>query len=200
MTTTIRSEHLNETIEEHITLKTDKLHHYLPNIDSIEVELDKQHSHRGPALVIAQITVRHSRGAILRAEERVDYVDYNTFKVAINGATDKMYRRIRRFKGKKRSKRMRAAYIASQEELLQAEELPVEAETVTVDIEGNEEEVEILRRKDVQLQPMNEAEAIEQMELLGHGFFMFFNMDTESINLIYRRANGGYGLLNPNSA
>jgi putative sigma-54 modulation protein len=45
--------------------------------------------------------------------------------------------------------------------------------------------------------PMNEQEAIDQMQLLGHDFFVFFNPDAGRINVLYRRTNGGYGLLDP---
>jgi len=44
---------------------------------------------------------------------------------------------------------------------------------------------------------MSVAEAIEQMELLGHDFFLFFNAETEEINLLYRRKDGNYGLIEP---
>ena len=44
---------------------------------------------------------------------------------------------------------------------------------------------------------MNEEEAIEQMELLGHNFFMYFNPDTNTMNVVYKRSNGGYGVLEP---
>jgi putative sigma-54 modulation protein len=57
--------------------------------------------------------------------------------------------------------------------------------------------VEIVRRKDMELIPMHEEEAIEQMELLDHNFYMFMNSDTQTINVLYRRENGGYGILIP---
>ena len=56
---------------------------------------------------------------------------------------------------------------------------------------------EIVRVKRFDLWPMNEAEAIEQMELLGHDFFLFYNADEAAINLVYRRRDGNYGLLQP---
>lgn len=53
----------------------------------------------------------------------------------------------------------------------------------------------ILRRKVFQLKPMNEEEAIMQMELLGHSFFVFMNAATEQVNVLYRRTDGAYGLI-----
>ena len=57
---------------------------------------------------------------------------------------------------------------------------------------------EIARRKTFTLIPMDELEAIEQMKLLGHeNFFVFYDMNSESVNVLYRRRDGGYGILEP---
>ena len=50
------------------------------------------------------------------------------------------------------------------------------------------------------MMPMNETEAIEQMELLGHDFFVFFNANLNQVNVLYRRRNGEYGLIQPELA
>lgn len=56
----------------------------------------------------------------------------------------------------------------------------------------------IVRRKQFVLVPMNELEALEQMSLLGHeNFFVFFNANTNAINVLYRRRDGAYGLIEP---
>jgi len=54
-----------------------------------------------------------------------------------------------------------------------------------------------VRRKSVTLVPMSEDEAIDQMELLGHSFFIFYNADTAKIGVLYRREDGNYGVLEP---
>jgi putative sigma-54 modulation protein len=71
---TLHTENLRVTgdIEEFVQKKLSKLGRYLPNINSVHVELEQQNSTRGPDVIIAQITLRHSRGAILRTEERVE--------------------------------------------------------------------------------------------------------------------------------
>ena len=66
--------------------------------------------------------------------------------------------------------------------------------------EEEEETPRIVRTKRFQVAPMDEEEAIEQMELLGHDFFIFFNVDANGINVIYRRQDGNYGLLEPELA
>ena len=55
----------------------------------------------------------------------------------------------------------------------------------------------MIRRKAFSVLPMHEEEAIDQMELLGHDFFVFVNAETDAVNVIYRRMDGNYGLLVP---
>jgi putative sigma-54 modulation protein len=55
----------------------------------------------------------------------------------------------------------------------------------------------VVRTKRFTVRPMTEEEAIEQMELLGHDFFVFFNPSVDSMNVLYRRQDGDYGLLQP---
>jgi putative sigma-54 modulation protein len=205
MELTIHTENLRLTddLEEFVQKKLSKLGRYLPNINSVHVEISQQNSSRGPDIVVAQITLRHSRGAILRTEERSDKQDYNSAKTAVTRASDKMYRRIRRFKGKRRNKRG-DRYGMTPEELMMAEPLPDLEELYEGEDIGEAqyaddfiEETEIIRRKEVVVSAMSEEEAVEQMELLGHSFFLFFNADTNSVNVVYKRSNSGYGLLEP---
>jgi len=60
-----------------------------------------------------------------------------------------------------------------------------------------EDAVDIIRRKKFDLLPMTEEEAVLQMELVGHSFFVFLNMDTDGIGVVYKRKDGKYGLLEP---
>jgi putative sigma-54 modulation protein len=196
-----RNVKITETLEGYAKKKLDKLDRYLPNIHDVRVDLSHEHTRRGEDLMGAQITVRHERGAILRAEERIP----GDINKAIDSAVDKMYRRIQRFKSK-RSRKGKERFVATLEELDLAEEIPEIEEYVDeyAEQEGFEERpaaeaaaTPVERRKDIQLAPMSEAEAIEQMELLGHNFFLFFNADTGKINALYKRATGGYGILVP---
>lgn len=195
-----RNVKVTETLEEYAKKKLDKLDRYLPNINDVRVDLSHEHTRRGEDLVSAQITVRHERGAILRAEERLA----GDINKAIDSAVDKMYRRIQRFKSK-RSRKGKERFVATLEELGIAEEIPDIEEYVAEYPEYDEAEEApaekalppVERRKDIQLTPMSEAEAIEQMELLGHNFFLFFNANTGKINALYKRATGGYGILIP---
>ena len=193
---------VTEDLEDYTRSKLDKLDRYLPRIREIEVDLSHEHTKRGEDRVNAQITVRHTRGAILRAEEKTT----GDIKKAIDGAVDKMYRRIQRFKGK-HVRKGKERFIASIEELDLAEDIPDVDEYVDEFTEiaaeyesqaaDDDDYVPIARRKDIELNPMTEVEAIEQMELLGHNFFMFYNADSHTINVLYRRHTGDYGILMP---
>jgi putative sigma-54 modulation protein len=98
-----------------------------------------------------------------------------------------MYRQIARYKGKRKN-RWRGAGAA-------VEPLPLELEE---DIE--EEPSTIVRFKRFPMIPMGPEEAVEQMELLGHDFFVFYNADEGQINVIYRRKDGNYGVIQPELA
>jgi putative sigma-54 modulation protein len=104
---------------------------------------------------------------------------------------DKIYRQISRYKGK-RSRRAGERFAIMEPELAAAEAVPVD-----VLDEDTEEQFEVVRRKQIELIAMNEEEAVEQMELLGHDFFVFYNGEKSAVNVLYRRENGGYGLLEP---
>ena len=58
-----------------------------------------------------------------------------------------------------------------------------------------EQELKVVKTKKFQLEPMNVDEAVMQMELLQHNFFVFLNMENDSVNVVYRRQDGNYGLL-----
>lgn len=186
---------ITDTLAEYTQEKLGRLDRYLPHIAEIRVDLSRQHNSRGDDFIIAQITLRHERGAILRSEEKLVNVDSDTLNAAINQAVDKMYRQIERFKGKHLHNRKKyERFTATADELANAEELPVR---VATDMEEAAEPYSVVRRKNILVTAMTEDEAIEQMELLGHTFFVFHNAVTGGINVLYRRDIGGYGLLIP---
>ncbi len=176
-----RNLNLSERIEDYVTKKVGKLDRYLSNIDEARVDLAHVKSARSANdRHVAQITVR-GRGFILRSEESAD-----TIFAAIDAALDKMQRRIHRYKGK----RYRGRNEPRPEEVAFAELPPLE--------DDEDEEPVIVRRKRFTLLPMDEAEALEQMKLLGHdNFFVFYNANTNAINVLYRRRDGAYGLIEP---
>ena len=175
---------LTEKLKDHVERKTARLDRYMPNLVEVRVDLSSQNTRSAVERQAAQITVRDNRGTILRAEER-----NSDMFAAIDAVIDKLYRQIKRYRGKRLQNRRSGVPI---EDYVVGEPLPFEE-----DIEFEEVEPAIVRRKSFALRPMVPEEAIEQMELLGHSFFIFFNVDEEAINVVYRRHDGNYGLLQP---
>jgi putative sigma-54 modulation protein len=133
---------------------------------------------------VAQLTV-HTRGQVLRAEERKDDIF-----AAVDAVLDKMQRQIERYKGKRARGRGNGASADTVAEMTD-EALLDETDTET-------ETTPVVRRKRFGLTPMNEAEAVEQMALLGHdNFFVFYNSDSHRVNVLYRRHDGNFGLIDP---
>lgn len=170
-----------DRIQDYVNKKVGKLDRYLPNIEEARVDLSYVKSARNSTdRQVAQITVR-GKGFILRSEERADDIF-----AAMDTALEKMQRQIERFKGKRHKGRGDGKSAAEV------------VEPPAVEEESSEVLPVIVRRKTFQLHPMNELEAIEQMQLLGHdNFFVFFNMDTNAINVLYRRRDDSYGLIEP---
>ena len=178
-----RGVELTQKLQDHVERKTARLDRYMPNLVEVRVDLSSQNTRSAVERQVAQITVRDNRGTILRAEER-----NSDMFAAIDSVLDKLYRQIKRYRGKRIQNRRSGAV----EEYVIGEPLPFEE-----DIEFSEEEPSIVRRKSFNLRPMVSEEAIDQMELLGHSFFVFFNPDEEAINVVYKRNDGNYGLLQP---
>ncbi|NLG99820.1 MAG: ribosome-associated translation inhibitor RaiA [Chloroflexi bacterium] len=175
---------LTDRINEYVTKKISKLDRYLPDIDETRVDLAYQKSARNPSdRQVAQITIR-GRGYILRTEERSDDI----FS-AVDLALEKMQRKIERFKGKRERGRGDGATIGQSTS---------EAQLAGAEAEEPEETYVIARRKTFNLVPMDENEALEQMSRLGHeNFFVFYNGETNKVNVLYRRRDGTYGLIDP---
>ena len=173
---------LTDWLRQYVEKKIGRLEKYLPDIDEVRVELREEKTRSAADRAVAQVTVR-SRRTILRAEERS-----GDMFASIDAISDKLERRIRRFKGKRARNHKRAIAEAT---LLEESLTPLPTD------EGNPEEGHIVRTKRFDVYPMDSEEAIEQMELLGHDFFVFLNTDEGQINVLYRRRTGDYGLIQP---
>ena len=183
MDLTIHSHNMEITprIQNYVEKKTSRLDRYLSTLSEVRVDLSTENTRSAVERQVAQITLRDERGTILRAEERS-----NDMFAAIDAVVDKLYRQINRYRGKRRRK-----IRSGTGELAIEEPLPIEA------IEVEEEDRKIVRYKKFSLHPMSADEAIEQMELLGHDFFVFFDTEAETVNVLYRRRDGDYGVLQP---
>jgi putative sigma-54 modulation protein len=179
--TVARNMRLTDNIREYVEKKAAKLERYLQEIEEVRVELSHIKSARSALdRQVAQITV-HGKGFMLRSEERADDIH-----AAFDTALDKIQRQIDRYKGKHYRGRGDGRSAAE----VVAEELPVDETGELLPLIG--------KRKKFIVLPMTEDEAVEQMRLLGHdNFFVFFNAEQNSIQVLYRRRNGTYGLIEP---
>jgi putative sigma-54 modulation protein len=172
-----RNINISEDLTNQIQRKVSDLDRFLEDITEARVDVTSTNARSANEREVVQITVQ-GKGFILRAEERS-----TDSGIALNLAVDTLKRRIKRYKGKRNQQWKQG--------------LDTEA-GMTADEENLEEAPVIARRKQFSLRPMDEWEAIEQMELLGHtNFFVFYNAKTEAINVLYRRYDGTLGLIQP---
>jgi len=170
---------VTDRLRNYVDQKIGRLDRYLPGIIEAWVELSVEDTKAAQDRQVCQVTLRTDR-VILRAEERSDDIF-----TAIDTVLEKVNRQIDRYKGKRKNRRRGAG--------APAEPSVEEAETA----EAEEETASIVRVKRFPITPMHPEEAIEQMELLGHDFFVFYNAEVGQINVLYRRKDGNYGLLQP---
>lgn len=185
-----RNMEVNDRLREYVDKKIGKMTKFLPDVQEIRVELAEEKSRKTSERQVVQVTMR-SNGTLLRAEER-----NSDIYAAIDAVADKLHGQINRFKGKRRRKMERA-------QVAQVEALETEFISAAMEPVAEEEEVfegRIVRTKRFSMAPMNEDEAVDQMELLGHDFFVFYNAASDSINVLYRRSDGNFGLLQPELA
>ena len=181
---------VTEDLREFIQGRVNKLDRFIGRGADAKLELNHDHPRTGGERTVAQLTVAH-RQTLLRAEEQ--HADPQR---AIDLAIEKMLSQIRRYHSKRtdRSRRPSIAEFVTLPDLAAAELAELEVAVEESEEAGGQE---IVRRKRFPLKPMTSGEAIDQLELLGHNFFVFFSAEDNQINVIYRRATGDYGLIQP---
>ncbi len=163
---------VTDAIKEYLETKLSKVEKYLDDND--EVEAKALISTKGKDQKV-EVTIWSGKYNI-RAEET-----NNDLYSAIDLVVDKLERQFKKYKSKISNKR-----VAKEEIMPEIEDF------------FEDEEQTIVRRKEVFLKPIDEEEAITQMELLGHSFFVFKNVDTQKINVVYKRKDGDYGIIEAN--
>jgi putative sigma-54 modulation protein len=178
---------IDDDLQAFIDRRAAKLDRLVDRVVEANLELRGQRNRGGPGVTAAQITIQTGRD-VIRAEERAADP-----KLAIDQAFDKLERQVRRVRDKRSRRRtpgqptIRADFPPE----------PAIAEPSGERDEEDEEFTGVVRTKRFGLKPMDVEEAIEQMELLGHDFFLFHYADEDIPSVIYRRRDGAYGLLIP---
>jgi putative sigma-54 modulation protein len=176
---TTKNVELSDWLRSYVEKKVNKLDRYLPTIDEARVELSVHKTKSVGDSQVVQLTLR-ANGAILRSEERSA-----DMQSSIDAVMDKITRQIERYKGKHYRSQNRG-------QAAQAQALAEEEEAIA--------EAAVVRTKRFRTRPMSVEEAIEQMEMLGHDFFAYYDVSDSRFSVVYRRRGGGYGLLQPELA
>lgn len=174
-TITGRNLKLSPRTQDYVKRKLEKISRHLPGIIETKVEISEEQTRSPEQRFVVQVTI-DSSGLLLRGEERAD-----TLPAAVDKVIDVLDGRIEHYKGKLQIK---------------GRETPRNPEEVSAISAGEEEALKKVKRvKKFTLKPMSRAQAIDQMELLRHDFFLFIDSDTDDVNLLYRRKDGNYGLI-----
>ena len=165
---------VTKSIKDYITEKLGKLDKYFENANKIKAQIIIRVKNNEE---IIEVTVPTNKFT-LRAEEK-----HNDLYAAIDLVVDKLERQIRKNKTKLNRK---------YKNLIQ---LDINTDFEVSDSEEEEDSV-IVKRKNIDTKPMDEEEAILQMELLNHDFFVFKNVDEECVSVMYKRRDGNFGIIN----
>ena len=172
-----RNVEVSDSIRSYAEDKLDRLERQLPAATQVEVELALETNPSIAADHVAEATV-WTKGSTLRVKE-----SSAAFETSIDLISDKLERQVKRYR-EKRSRRetgRRANGVAPSEPSFSGEQL----------------DRMIVKSKQFDLQPLTPDEAAVELELIGHDFFVFVNVDTGRTNVVYRRRAGAYGLIEP---
>ena len=150
-----------------------------------EVVLFVEKNPANPRPAVCEVTLR-TKGHIIRVEEHEE-----DMYAAIDVAAAKVVRQLRKYKTKVVDRKLRAA-----DETIRMAEPAAAGE---LDVDGLMQELaaddEVVRVKTIEFEPLTEEEALVKIDLLGHDFFAYTDRDSGMVNVLYRRDDGGYGLL-----
>lgn len=150
-----------------------------------EVVLRAEKNPANPKSAVCEVTLR-AKGAVIRVAE----ADEDMY-AAIDAASDKVERQLRKYKTKVVNRR------AGQDTIRRIQAEPATLDELPDFIPEDEEDDLLVRTKEIEMEPMTEEHALVQTDLLGHDFYVYFDQDTHQIQVIYHRKNGGYGIIKP---
>ena len=170
---------VSDTLKTYAQEKLGKLDKHLNDTARLELELAVEKNPSISDNQIAEATV-WTKGPVLRARE-----SSSDMRASIDQLVEKLERQARRYRDKRRRGHGRSHGVQ------EAEVIPVVPD---------EESPVIVKTKQFAVKPMTPEEAVLQLELIGHDFFVFQNADTSDVNVVYRRRDGDYGLIEPQVA
>jgi ribosome hibernation promoting factor len=171
-----RNVEVSDQIRKYAEDKLAKLDRLVNDPTRVELELAVE---KNPSIAdnhVAEATV-WTKGPVLRAREAS-----GDMKASIDQLVDKLERQVKRYRDKRRPRKH------DRHDGAMPEPIPLELP---------DEETAIVKTKQFAVKPMGPDEAVLQLELVGHDFFVFRNADTDKVNVVYRRRDGNYGLIEP---
>ena len=175
---------ITDAIREYVHQKIEKaVSHFQNMTNEVDVHLSVARNPRINTKQAAEVTI-YANGSVIRAEESSE-----NLYASIDLVADKIARQLRKYKERRQDKK------AQTKTVLETIDTPVVADLI-----GDrtpELPTEVVRTKYFAMPPMTLAEALEQLQLVGHDFYMFRNAETGEINVIYERNHGGYGVIQP---
>ena len=174
-----RNVEVTESIRKYAEQKLAKLDRKLGAQTQVELELLVEKNPSISANQVAEATV-WTKGPTLRAREAS-----RDMKASIDQLTEKLLRQVTNYRDK------RTRPYARHRDNGGVAQMPDVSE---------ENQPSIVKSKQFPVKPMSPEEAVLQLELIGHDFFVFRNADTDEVNVVYRRREGGYGLIEPSTA
>ncbi|MCP6759457.1 MAG: ribosome-associated translation inhibitor RaiA [Fischerella sp. CENA71] len=176
---------ITDAIREYVHQKIEKAVSHFQNItNEVDVHLSVARNPRINPKQAAEVTI-YANGNVIRAEESSE-----NLYASIDLVADKIARQLRKYKERRHEKKTHAQ--TTIEGAVQ--------QTVVTDLIGDrapELPEEVVRTKYFAMPPMTVSEALEQLQMVGHDFYMFHNSETGEINVIYERNHGGYGVIQP---
>ena len=171
----IRGEKIKITsaMREYVEEKLGKLNKYLENSENVRANVIVKVKGHNQTIEIT-ITLK---SFILRSEETQE-----DFYAAVDKTIDKLERQVRKNKTRLMAKHEKASY-------------DFNFDSIEAEEKENKKDVKVVKRKTIEVKPMNEEEAILQMELLGHQFFMYKDSETMETAVVYKRNDGNYGVI-----
>ena len=178
---------VTEPLREYAVTKMGRLNRYLDQVSSVEIILSTEHTRESTARNLAQ-AVATVKGRTIRAE-----CSHADMYAAIDGLVDKLHMQLTRLKERTRG-HTRCGRI---DEPGAADEADQDQEPGTPEEDGVEAPNRIVEVRQLSLKPMFPDEAIEEMNESGQTFYVFLSAQTEKVSVLYRRADGQYGLVEP---
>ena len=167
---------VTDSIRSYAEQNLKKLDKQLNEASEVELELAVEKNPSIAANQIAEATV-WTKGPTLRAREASE-----DMRASIDQLTEKLVRQVRHYRDKRSFRGTRN---------------PVPLDEGAPALQDDQVSQQIVKTKQFPVKPMTPDEAVLQLELIGHDFFAFKNAETDAVNVVYRRKDGGYGLIEP---